>query len=85
MNNNLSAIEIIGITNISTTLNVVITDSNDKITFTQALPKTAPRDYYRQIVMPCQYYINIPDSNGNITSLMQNQFIVVADITRRIT
>ena len=65
---NLSAIELIGTTSVNTTIKVEITDSADKITFTQILPRTAPRDYYRQIVMPCQFYINIPDSNGNITN-----------------
>ena len=65
---NISAIEIIGFTSINTTMKVEITDSNNKTTFTQILPKTAPRDYYRQIVMPCQFYINIPDSKGNTTN-----------------
>ncbi len=65
---NLSAIEIIGTTSINTTMKLVITDNNNTTTFTQTLPKTAPRDYYRQIVMPCQFYINIPDFNGNITN-----------------
>lgn len=65
---NLSAIELIGTTSVNTTMKIEITDNNQKNTFTQILPKTAPRDYYRQIVMPCQFYINIPDSNGNITN-----------------
>jgi hypothetical protein len=65
---NLSAIELIGITSVNTTIKVDITDNSNNITFTQILPRTAPRDYYRQIVMPCQFYINIPDSKGNITN-----------------
>jgi len=65
---NLSAIEFIGFTSTNATMNLIITDNNDKITFEQILPKTAPRDYYRQIIMPCQFYINIPDSNGNTTN-----------------
>ena len=64
----LSAIELIGFTSINTNMKVEITDSNNKTTFTQILPKTGPRDYYRQIVMPCQFYINIPDSKGNTTN-----------------
>ena len=43
----------------------------------QATQNLAPATYY--------YDIQLKDANGNITSLAQNTFQVLADITRRIT
>ncbi len=39
-----------------------------------------------QNIPPATYYYDIQllDASGNITSLAQNQFVVIADITRRI-
>lgn len=40
-----------------------------------------------QNINPATYYydVQLKDANGNITSLMQNTFQVIPDITRRIT
>lgn len=40
-----------------------------------------------QDITPETYYydIQLKDSNGNITSLAQNQFVVIADVTRSIS
>ena len=40
-----------------------------------------------QNIGPATYFydVQLRDANGNITSLAQNQFIVIADITRRTT
>lgn len=40
-----------------------------------------------QDITPAVYYydVQLKDANGNITSLAQNQFIVIADVTRSIS
>lgn len=40
-----------------------------------------------QDIAPGTYYydVQLKDANGNITSLAQNQFIIIADVTRSIT
>jgi hypothetical protein len=65
---NLSAVEFIARSDVSTILTLSITDSNNNTTFMQKLPKTGIRDYYRQVVMPCQFKINIPNATGALTN-----------------
>ena len=48
------------------------------VTITNAISQDiAPGTYY--------YDVQLKDSQGNITSLHQNQFLVIADITRAVT
>ena len=48
------------------------------VTITNAISQDiAPATYY--------YDVQLKDSSGNVTSLQQNQFIIVADITRSVS